>query len=108
MANKPLGEFEIVVVAGVLHLGRKAYGAAIRQEIEERADRSAAIGAIYTTLARLEEKGLVTSRLGAATAERGGRAKRFFSITAEGRRAFDDSVASLGGMLKGLRAWPAT
>lgn len=100
-----LGEFEIMVVAAVMHLGSDAYGANVRQEIEDRTGRSATVGAIYTTLSRLEDKGLVSSKLGAATAERGGRPKRFFRITAQGNRAFDNSVSSLGNMLEGLGRW---
>lgn len=100
-----LGEFEIMVVAAVLHLGSDAYGATVRQEIESRTGRNATVGAIYTTLSRLEDKGLVSSKLGAATAERGGRPKRFFKITVQGNRAFDNSVSSLGNMLEGLGRW---
>lgn len=105
---KPLGEFEITVMAAVMHLGDEAYGARIQSEIETRGNRTAAIGAIYTTLSRLESKGLVASNLGEPTAVRGGRPKRFFLITPKGETVFRNSVASLGNMLKGLQAWPAT
>lgn len=105
---KHLGEFEITVLAALLRLGRDAYGAAIRQEIEKRTSRTPSVGAIYTTLSRMEEKGMVSSRLGPATAERGGRPKRYFQVSAKGQRAFETSVASLGNMLEGLTSWPTS
>lgn len=105
---KSLGEFEIMVLAALMRLGDEAYGAKIRQEIEERTGRTTTVGAIYTTLSRLEEKGIVSSKLGPSTPERGGRPKRFFRITAHGIRAFRISVNSLGNMLEGLISWPKT
>ena len=69
-----LGEFELLVLSALLRLGDDAYGVAIRAEIEERAGRNASIGAVYATLERLEKKGLIRSRMGEATPERGGRA----------------------------------
>ena len=104
--TKSLGEFEILVMAALIRLGDDAYGVTIRQEIESRAERDVSIGALYTTLQRMEDKGLVASRMGDATPERGGRAKRFFEITPKGRAHFERSVASLGAMLKGLKPWP--
>ncbi|MEM9530147.1 MAG: helix-turn-helix transcriptional regulator [Pseudomonadota bacterium] len=106
MRRTSLGEFEILVLAALLRCGDEAYGAAIREEIKSRAGRDATVGAIYTTLARMQEKGLVTSKLGPASAERGGRPKRFFRLTARGRKAFDASVDSLRSMLDGLDAVP--
>jgi len=88
-----LGEFEIVVLSTLLHLGENAYGMTIRCSIEERTGRSVSIGAIYATLRRLERKGLVNSRLGEPTAERGGRAKRFFGLEPEGEEAVARSRA---------------
>ena len=73
--QKNLGEFEILVLAALIRLGADAYGVTIRREIEERANRSVSIGALYSTLARMEEKGYIGSRVGEATPERGGRAK---------------------------------
>lgn len=105
---KSLGEFEIMVLAALMRLGDEAYGARIRQEIEKRTGRTVTVGAIYTTLSRMEEKGIVSSRLGPSTPERGGRPKRFFRITAHGTRAFRVSVNSLGNMLEGLVTWPKT
>ncbi len=82
-----LGEFEIVVLSTLQRLGDNAYGMTIRCAIDERTGRSVSIGAIYATLRRLERKGLVTSRLGEPTAERGGRAKRFFRLEPAGEEA---------------------
>ena len=104
--SKSLGEFEIVVLAALLRLRDGAYGAAIRHEIETRTGRSPSVGAIYTTLSRMEAKGLVASKLGPPSPERGGRAKRFFRVTARGNKAFDAAVNALRNMLDGLG--PAT
>lgn len=85
------GEFELVVLSTLLHLGEGAYGMTIRCAIEERTGRNVSIGAIYATLRRMEDKGLVTSWLGEPTAERGGRAKRFFRLEAAGEAAIERS-----------------
>ena len=79
-----LGEFELMVLLALIRLGDDAYGVPISREIEERAGREVAIGSVYAALERLQEKGLVASRLGDPTAERGGRAKRYFRITTQG------------------------
>ena len=105
---KNLGEFEIIVLAALIRLGADAYGVSIRQEIESRTGRSVSIGALYSTLSRLEDKGYVASRMGDATPERGGRAKRFYEIKAEGEAQLEKSVFALGKMLKGIKAWPET
>lgn len=98
-----LGEFEQLVLLALLRLGDNAYGVTIRQEIEQRAERSTSIGAVYATLDRLEAKGYVASRLAGPTAERGGRAKRFFHLTAEGVAALKQSQQAMQNMLKGLK-----
>lgn len=103
---KPLGEFEIIVMAATQHLGTDAYGAAIKQEIERRTGRQSTVGAIYTTLSRLEKKGYVTSKLGEPTATRGGKPKRFFQITSLGQNVFGESVRMIGTMVEGLHEWP--
>lgn len=90
-----LGEFEYMILAAAAALGDKAYGAAIRAEIESATGRSCSIGALYTTIDRLESKGLLQSWMGEATAERGGRAKRMVRVTMEGAiqsKAFYDSL----------------
>ena len=83
--QKFLGEFEQMILLAMMRLGENAYGSSIRQLLVETIKRDVTVGALYTTLERLESKGLVSSRLGEATAERGGRAKRYFSVSAEGR-----------------------
>ena len=75
-----LGEFELMVLLALIRLGDDAYGVPICREIETRSGREAAIGSVYAALERLEAKGLVTSRLGDATAVRGGRAKRYSGL----------------------------
>lgn len=97
-----LGEFEQVVLLAVLRLGDGAYGVTIRQEIAECTEREPAPGALYTTLDRLEEKGLVTSTYGDPTPERGGRAKRYFTVTSRGIRAVARAQRAYQRLLKGL------
>jgi DNA-binding PadR family transcriptional regulator len=90
-----LGEFEYLLLTAAARLGEEAYGAAIRREIEEATGRRCSIGALYTTLDRLEAKGLVKTWMGEATPQRGGRAKRMVSLTAKGLRdasAFYEAV----------------
>jgi PadR family transcriptional regulator PadR len=82
-----LGEFEYLIVTAAAGLGDQAYGAAIREEIESSTGRRCSIGALYTTIDRLETKGMLRTWMGDATAERGGRAKRMVEITPEGVRA---------------------
>lgn len=81
-----LGGVELLVLLALMRLGDDAYGVPISNEIEASCGRSVSVGSIYITLGRLERKGLVVSRLGAPTAERGGRAKTYFSPTADGLR----------------------
>lgn len=98
----PLGEFEVVVLLAVLHLGDAAFGSAIRDEIERRSRRRVSRGAVYITLDRLEDKGLLASKLAGASDSRGGRPKRFFSVTATGLKGVKHSVRMLARMQKGL------
>jgi PadR family transcriptional regulator PadR len=96
-----LGEFEYLLLSAAARLGDEAYGAAIRQEIETATGSRCSIGALYTTLDRLEAKGFVTTRMGDPTPQRGGRPKRMVRITARGieeATAFYNAVttASLG------------
>ncbi len=81
-----LGEFEEIVLLTVAGLGEQAYGVTITQTIEEKAGRAVGFSSVHTTLQRLAEKGYLTSHMGGATAERGGRRKRFFSLTAMGQQ----------------------
>ena len=98
-----LGEFEHLVLLALLRLGDLAYGVTVRQEIETRTGRDVSVGAVYTTLDRLEKKGYVTSSYGGATEERGGRSKRFFRITPEGLSAVNETQRALVNMTDGLR-----
>jgi PadR family transcriptional regulator PadR len=98
----PLGEFEVIVLLAVLHCAGNGVGVEIRDEIERRSGRKVGRGAVYVTLDRLDEKGLLTSRSGAASPERGGHPRRFFSVTAAGLRAVKQSLATLERMRAGL------
>jgi len=97
-----LGEFEQIVLLAVLRLGKNAYGVTILEEIEKRTGRSVMIGAVYATLDRLEVKRYISSRVGDPTPERGGRAKRFFKVTAQGSAALERSRTILENMWAGL------
>ena len=97
-----LGEFEHLVLLAVLRLGTDAYGMRVRREIAERTDRDVSIGAVYATLDRLSDKGLVTSTLNDPTPERGGRAKRSFRLTGEGADAVNRARQDLVNMQEGL------
>jgi DNA-binding PadR family transcriptional regulator len=102
VARAPLGEFEVIVLMAVLHLDQAAYGSTIRDEIERRTGRAVARGAVYITLDRLEEKGLLTSRPGDSVPGRGGRPRRLFRVTAPGVRSVKHAVGMLTRMHKGL------
>lgn len=104
MATAPLGEFEVVVLMAVLHGGTDAYGAAIRDEIETRTGRPVARGAVYITLDRLADKGLLTSTIGDPTPARGGRPKRLYTVTPAGLRAVKQAVRLVSNMHRGLEA----
>jgi PadR family transcriptional regulator, regulatory protein PadR len=104
MSDVPaLGEFEQIVLLAILRLDDTAYGVTIRAEIAECTRREPAPGALYTTLDRLEEKGLVSSRYGDPTPKRGGRAKRYFKVSALGVKAVARAQQSYQRLLKGLR-----
>jgi DNA-binding PadR family transcriptional regulator len=87
MPSQPLGETEEFALLVVVALGDEAYGVAVQRRLERDARRRLALGAVYAALERLEQKGYLVSQLGDATPQRGGRRKRVFSVTAEGRRA---------------------
>ena len=82
-----LGEFEELVLLTIASLDSDAYGVAIKEDIESRTDRSLSIGALHSTITRLEEKGYIISWLGDPTQERGGRRKRYFELTNDGKVA---------------------
>ena len=103
MARTALGDVEHFVLIALVHLDGDSYSVPIMEEIRRRTGRDVAKAAVYIALRRLEEKKLLASRLGGATAERGGRAKRYFRLTpagaerlAEAREAFTQMWAGAG------------
>jgi PadR family transcriptional regulator, regulatory protein PadR len=90
MKRTYLGEFEEVVLLTVAVLGEGAYGVAITDELDRQTGRSVSISAVHAALHRLQEKGMLSSRMGEATAERGGRRKRLFTVTVLGSRTLHD------------------
>ena len=100
--EKYLGEFEQVVMLALLHLGKEAYGANIRQLLQRQIERDVSLGALYSTLERLENKGMVISELGESTPQRGGRPKRFFEVTATGNKALLKARQAMETMWQGI------
>jgi len=101
-----LGSLEHIVLLAVMRLGSHAYGMTVRSEIENATGRDISIGAVYATLGRLESKGFIRSYAGEPTAERGGRAKRYFEMTAEGEavlRNTHEVILKMSAGLKGLQ-----
>jgi PadR family transcriptional regulator, regulatory protein PadR len=99
---EPLGDLEQIVLLAVLQVGDQAYGVPVQQEVRRRAQRDLTLGTIYKALSRLEAKGLVSSRVGEPTSERGGRAKRYYAVTAVGKRALRENLYALRRMAAGL------
>ncbi len=97
-----LGDLEQLLLLALLRLGPAAYGVAIADELVRRAGRDVTLGAVYKTLTRLEGKGYVRSQVGEPTPERGGRAKRYFQLTASGRRALTASLQAIDRLAAGL------
>ena len=97
-----LGDFEQLVLLGVLRLKDAGYGAAIRQEIHARSGRDVSINAVYTTLDRLERKGLLRSWIGDPTPQRGGRRRKFYALRPAGISALQQSYQSLTAMARGF------
>lgn len=98
----PLGEFEQLVLLALVRLESDAYGATVRREIEARAGRQVSISAVYTTLERLERKGLVRSWVGEPTAQRGGRRRKYFQLLPAGARALKLAYDAFTSMSAGL------
>src|SRR5437667_6864074 len=98
-----LGDFEQLVLLGVLRLGAAAYGAAIRQEIHARSGRDVSINAVYTTLDRLESKGLLRSWVGEPTPQRGGRRRKFYALRPAGAAALRLAYRAFTAMANGLQ-----
>jgi PadR family transcriptional regulator PadR len=102
MTRSALGQFEHVVLLAILRLGDTAYAPAILEEIESRTGKPASPGSMYVTLDRLEEKGLIRSRLADAADERGGRPRRYVTVTAYGMRELRASRTALLKLWRGL------
>jgi PadR family transcriptional regulator, regulatory protein PadR len=99
-----LTDLELMILLAVMRLGRAAYAVTISREIEETAGRNVALAVVYATLDRLETRGLVASSVGEPTAERGGRAKRFFRVTPRGVRQIRDTQTALTALWNGVPA----
>jgi PadR family transcriptional regulator PadR len=97
-----LGEFEMIVLFAVARLGDTAYGMSVWRDIRDRCGREVSVGALYTTLDRLEEKGLVRSWMSDPTATRGGRRKRHFEIQSAGQAELESSWQALASMRRGI------
>jgi DNA-binding PadR family transcriptional regulator len=97
-----LGEFEQIVMLALLRLGSGAYGATVCAEIEQRSGRGVSVSAVHTTLERLEQKGLVKSRIGDPTPQRGGKRKRHYEVAALGMKALQASYRSIRSMSDGI------
>jgi DNA-binding PadR family transcriptional regulator len=97
-----LGVFEQAVLVAVLHLRGDGYGRTILREAAERLGRDISASAVYATLDRLEEKALIASREGTASPQRGGRARRHFTVTAAGVRALDDARRASDNIWRGI------
>ncbi len=92
MKGESLGELEELILLSIGSLGDDAYAVAIQQELSDKARRTPDITAIHSVLRRLEAKGFATSDMGGATNERGGRRKRYYTMTVAGRKALDNSM----------------
>jgi len=97
-----LGEFEQIVMLALVRLGPDAYGATVTAEIETRGGRGVSVSAVHTTLERLEQKGLVKSRVGDPTPQRGGKRTRHFAVAALRMKALQASYRSIRNMADGL------
>jgi DNA-binding PadR family transcriptional regulator len=102
MSREALGNFELMVLLAILRVGEDAYGVPIAHELEESSGKDVLMGSVYAALDRLETKGFVSSRLGDPTPERGGRAKKFFKVTARGLREARDAQRALTRLWRGL------
>ena len=102
MSSEFLGEFEQMVLLSIMRLGEDAYGLAIRDELQGVAGRSPSSGALYTTLDRMERKGLIVSTEGDASGDRGGRPRRYVTVTLEGQELLARSRHTLLALWDGL------
>ena len=97
-----LGEFELMVLLTIIHLGDEAYGVPLSRELAIRRGRDVSVGSVYAALDRLETKGLIVSSLGESTPERGGRAKKYFRITGQGLHTAHETRKVLSKLWKSL------
>jgi DNA-binding PadR family transcriptional regulator len=97
-----ISNFELMVMLALIRLGDEAYGVPISQEIEKQRGHDVAVGSVYAALERLEGRGLVASRIGEPTAERGGRAKRYFKATPRGLKEIRETQRTLVRLWKNL------
>ena len=102
MARDYLTDFELMILLAVLRIGDEAYGVPIARELEDRGGRTVVLSAVYAALDRLEDNGLVSSTVGEPTPARGGRAKRFFRVTAAGLKAVRQTQRALTQLWTGL------
>ena len=102
MSRELLGNFELMVLLAVIRVGDDAYGVPISQAIEDGTGREVLVGSVYAALERLEGKGFVGSEVGEPTPERGGRAKKYFHITAKGMRQVLDTKRALTKLWQGV------
>ncbi len=100
----PLGDLEQLVMLALMRLGDEGFGAAVQREIAERAGRDVTLGAVYTALTRLEEKGYVASRVGDPLPQRGGRRRRHYEVLPEGRQAIAEAWQAMRALSRGLLA----
>ena len=105
-----IGAFEQQILFALMHLGADAYGLTIREQIEARTGRPISAGALYTALDRLEKRGMVSSRLGDPTPQRGGKRKRLYTVESAGERAltqaYESRVLMANGQESRLKALP--
>jgi len=100
MTRDHLGRFEHLLLLAVIRLGDDAYGMTIRRELAEHTGREISVGAIYTALSRLEDRGYVQSKLGEPTPERGGKAKRYYRVLPAGKKAVVKAQSVLLGLAR--------
>ena len=98
-----LGELEQIVLLAILRVGKDAYGVPVAAEIERQTGRELTLATVYKTLSRLEEKGLLVSREGEPTAQRGGRRKRYYQLSPAGKLSLKHSLGALSRMTRGLQ-----
>ncbi len=104
MSTHTIGDFEQLILFALVRLGADAYGVSIRGDIEKRTGRTVSAGALYTALDRMEQRGLVASRLGDPTPQRGGKRKRLYTLQPAGERALARAYESLRLMANGVAA----